>query len=464
MKAMQISRDTSVISKGKKILVATHSWAMAERIDGILDALNGGTPPEGITTFPLLSLLQLHAGHIGQKRMDVIGEDSSEGRSKSVDIIRRILSTHNVIDENGMSPWLANGLRASEDSRSRLELIVNLYDEISGVLTASGVSSDDADSISEYFSNSREDWMPPFVTQADKEFVISIYRGFTQELIDMSCITTDQFVLDSIRILETFTWRMRKETEGYDYIMVDELQLFDPQERSALELLGRSRKGVPFITSEDPSQGIFSALNTRPKSVQNEPIYLDTVHRFNKEIFDLVYFIYRKFPLNNISLKIAQNQAAQEDRPRLYMRRSEDDAIALACKLVAEKNTSSINSDNICVVTLGDVDNKITDCLESLKLPTIRMTSFDDVEQLAYSKRSIVVAPWQYVGGCQFTHVFVVTATLETPESQFAKLKELTSVYLSCSRAIESLTFISSGYTPSVIKDAMGHGLIIQQQ
>ena len=88
--------------------------------------------------------------------------------------------------------------------------------------------------------------MPPFTTIADRAFVISIYRGFIENLIDRSAITTDQFVLDSIRVLETFTWRMRKETEGYDYIFVDELQLFDPQERSALELLGRSRRGVPF--------------------------------------------------------------------------------------------------------------------------------------------------------------------------------------------------------------------------
>lgn len=49
MRALQISRDQNVISQGKRILVATHSWAMSERIDGVLNSLNGGLPPEGIT-------------------------------------------------------------------------------------------------------------------------------------------------------------------------------------------------------------------------------------------------------------------------------------------------------------------------------------------------------------------------------------------------------------------------------
>lgn len=42
MRAIQISRDPDVGAKGKRILLATHSWAMAERIDGVLRVLNGG--------------------------------------------------------------------------------------------------------------------------------------------------------------------------------------------------------------------------------------------------------------------------------------------------------------------------------------------------------------------------------------------------------------------------------------
>ena len=84
MRAIQVSRDSNVRAQGKRLLVATHSWAMSERIDGVLSTLNSGLNPEGITVFPLLSLLELHAGHIGQKKTDVIGDDSTDGRVKSI--------------------------------------------------------------------------------------------------------------------------------------------------------------------------------------------------------------------------------------------------------------------------------------------------------------------------------------------------------------------------------------------
>ncbi|MDP3897798.1 MAG: hypothetical protein Q8Q62_14090, partial [Mesorhizobium sp.] len=297
MRALQISRRDDVIAQGQRILIATHSWAMSERIDGVLNSLNGGISPDGITVFPLLSLLELHVGHIGQRKTDVVGDDSSEGRLKSFEIIAKVLHRIDVSSHPNVSGWIKDGLSASPDSRIRLELVINLYDEISGVLTASGVAPDDQESIRDYMSGTREEWMPPFLLLADRGFVIAVYKLFIGDLVDRGAITTDQMILDSIRVLETFTWRMKRETEGYDYILVDELQLFDPQERAALELLGRTKGGVPFITAEDPSQGVFSALNSRRTNVDNVPVYLDTVHRFNKEIFEFINFVYRQFPL-----------------------------------------------------------------------------------------------------------------------------------------------------------------------
>ncbi|SIQ22545.1 UvrD-helicase domain-containing protein [Aeromonas hydrophila] len=461
MRAVQLSRDPSIHAKGKKILIATHSWAMAERIDGVISTLNGGLAIDGIVIFPLLSLLELHAGHIGQQRTDIIGDDSSEGKTKSMDIIRHILSSMDRKDKSGVSEWILKSLKSEETSRTRAELIINLYDEISGILTASGVSPDDPDSIRQYINGAREDWMPPFNTTMDRGLVVSIYRSFIQELIDRSSITTDQFVLDSIRVLETFTWRMRKETDGYDYIMVDELQLFDPQERSALELLGRSKKGVPFITAEDPSQGVFSALNTRPGTSQNKPVYLDTVHRFNKGIFDLISFMYQKFPLNTLPLRIDSDRDNQEVRPNIYMAPSDSSAIELVAKLAREINDSASINDRVCIATLGDIDSDLAESLEKQKLAVTRLAGFDDVEQLSYSKRSIIVAPWQFIGGTQFSHVIVVAAAIASPQSQFSKLRELISIYLSCSRAATSLNIVCSNYTPMVIEEAKDNGLLV---
>ncbi|MGR6430270.1 UvrD-helicase domain-containing protein [Rhizobium sp. PAMB 3174] len=460
MRALQVSRDQNVISQGKRLLVATHSWAMSERIDGVLNALNGGLPPEGITVFPLLSLLELHAGHIGQRRTDVIGDDSTDGRLKSLEIISEVLSSIDVTKHPGTSKWIADAMTSSADSRARLELVVNLYEELSGVLTASGVSSDDNESIREYINAKREDWMPPFPLVTDRGMVISVYKLFMQNLIDRSAITTDQFIIDSIRVLETFTWRMRKETDGYDYIFVDELQLFDPQERAALELLGRQKKGVPFITAEDPSQGVFSTLNARRASVDNVPVYLDTVHRFNREIFEFIAFIYQKFPLNALPLKIHDTKVPGNQRPTLYSLSDDVAAVAKAVDLVATLSKSAGSNERICVVTLGDVDAQIITKLEAQRLQITRLSSFDDVEQLSYSKKSIVVSPWEFIGGTQFSHVVVIALGINAPSSQFSRLREMISIYLASSRAAETLSLICNGYIPQIIVEATENGLV----
>lgn len=460
LRALQISRDESVIKQGKRILVATHSWAMSERIDGTLTTLNGGAPPDGITVFPLLSLLELHAGHIGRQRTELIGDDSTDGRVKSLEIILNLLSRYDRNSRGAVSKWIDDALASSDDSRASLDLATNLYEEISGVLSASGVSPDDPDSIQEYIGGTREEWMPPFITIADRSFVISIYRGFMENLIDRSAITTDQFVLDSIRVLETFTWRMRKETEGYDYIFVDELQLFDPQERSALELLGRSRRGVPFITAEDPLQAVFSALNGRKTTVENAPTYLNTVHRFNREIFDLINFIYQRFPLNALPLQITSAKTASNVRPTLFNYGLKAGAISHGASLAKRLYDGANSDERVCLVTLGDVDVELVASLDALKLPVTQLKSFDDVEQLAYSRRSIVVSPWQFIGGTQFAHVVVMAIGIDENSSQFGRLREMTTVYLASSRAVETLQIVCGNYTPRILAEAGDHGLL----
>ena len=461
MRALQISRDPNVRGQGQRILLATHSWAMSERIDRVLSTLNGGISPDGITVFPLLSLLDLHAGHIGQQKINIIGDDSTDGRLKSLEIISEILLKLDYSKHFGVSDWICKASGPDSDNSLKSNLTLDLYEELTGVLTASGVAPDDQESIQRYLSSPREDWMPPFETVAGRGYVISVYKSFIESLIDRVAITTDQFILDSIRVLEIFTWRMRKETEGYDYVFVDELQIFDPQERTALELLGRLKRGVPFITAEDPAQGVFSALNSRRASVENVPVYLDVVHRFNTQIFEFISFVYQQFPLNALPLHILDTRGGGQERPTLLTFASDNDAIKNAAKLVKDIQAAAVADQRVSIVTLGGVDKDVAECLETHRLKFTRLESFDDIERLAYSKRSIVVAPWQFIGGTQFTHVVVLASGLSQPNSQFGRLRELVSVYLSCSRATESLNIICSGYIPTVIQSAAKEGMIV---
>lgn len=463
LRAVQVARSTAVSSQGQKILIVTHSWAMAERIDGILMTLTGGNIPDDVTVLPLLYVLDFHCGRGKRESIEVIGDDSKDGRVAAIELIQEVLSQDDgrAKSRPNLSAWLSQALSSSTDSRIRSELALNLYDEFTGVLSAEAVSIDDTESIKAYLSAKREDWMPPFTRAGDRRFVIEIYRAFLSKLSDRGAITTDQFVADAIRILETFTWRMRRETEGYDYIFVDELQLFDSQERLALELLGRSRGGVPFVTAEDPSQGIFAPLHRRQASSGvDASVYLKAVHRFDSSIFELIKFIYQKFPLNTIPLRIDSTRPSGGARPVLY--RCEDDEVAIDCarRCVSEAVSSLEGDRRVCVVTLGDVDDELTAALASANIPVVQLRGFDDIEQLSYRRKSVVVAPWQYVGGTQFSHVVVLAAGTGDADTSFGRLRELTAIYLASSRAAEHLEIVCGFHVPSVVQEAGSMNLL----
>lgn len=465
LRALHVARDESTAIEAKKILMVTHTWAMAERIDGIMATLSGGFIPDSITILPLLYVLKEHGGQIGRQEIEVIGDDSKSGRIASLDIIKDVLSEklERAGKNTGLSPWIVAALTASRDSRTRTELELNLYDEFTGVLAAEGVALDDNESIKRYLNSEREEWMPPFISLGDRRLVLEIYKHFLNTLLDKGAITTDQFVLDTIRILETFTWRMRRETAGYDYMFVDELQLFDSQERLALELLGRSSKGIPFCTAEDPSQGIFSALHSRRvRSGVDDSVYLESVHRFDTKIFEFIKFIYQMFPLNTIPLRIDKKKNGKSKAPVAHLCNDDSHAIRCAVELVEQHIADSTAGaqTRISVITLTDVDDVLRKSLEEKKLSVVQLKSFDDVEQLSYSRKAIVVAPWEFIGGTQFSHVIVVAAGLAQPKTSFERLRTLTAIYLSCSRAAVSLDIVCGDQVPSVIQEALESGLI----
>ena len=463
MKACLIAREEEASGRAKKILIATHSWAMAERVTGVIETLAGGQVPSLVTVLPLLYLLQIHTGQTGARTVQIIGDDSKEGRIAAIALIQEVISDEcaQLRERENLSEWLLDALSASSESRAATDLSLNLYDEFTGVLAAEGVGIDDPDSIRKYVNGNREDWMPPFATVGDRRAVVQVYRRFLAKLSDRASITTDQFVSDSVRVLETFTWRMRRETEGYDFIFVDELQLFDSQERLALELLGRSHVGVPFFTAEDPSQGVFAPLHRRQASGGvDASVYLDAVHRFDEAIFNLIRFIYQRFPLNTIPLRIDPKKSGASTLPVVHLCGDDEKAVAMAIDVTSETIAAINGGQRLCVITLGDVDDQLVGGFSQRGIQVVQLKSFDDVEQLSYTKRAAIVAPWQFVGGTQFSNVIVVVAGARPVNTGFGKLRELTALYLACSRAAERLDVICGVHVPGVVEEAITAGLI----
>lgn len=459
MRAVHLAKDDTVVGGRKKILVVAHSWAMAERIDQTITTLSCGEIPDTITVLPLLSVIQLHADSSMGGHYEVLGDDSQEGSRRVMEIIERVLSEEDLLEGLKVSQWIKDAWSAPSGSSAHGELVFDSYEEITGVIAAQNIFPGDDDKIAEYLSMEREEYLPPFDSRQDRLFCLRIFERLLSRLTDRGLITTDQLILDAIRVFETFAWNVRRQTEGYDYILVDELQLFGPQERLAISLLARTRTSFAWAAAEDPSQGIFSSLYGREGKAPLGEVYLNDVHRFNSGLFAFVQFVYGKFPLNVPALKIAREEG-RSTVPVLHTQIDAGDLPAQVCRRASQSFPSLEGDGRLAVVVIGDIADQVTAELDRGRLNAIQLRSFDDVERLSYQKKAVVVSPWQFIGGTQFSHVLLVISEAITPRSSFARLRELTAVYLGASRASDHLEVLCGNRVPQVLQDALSEGVI----
>jgi hypothetical protein len=471
IRALSEIRKAAKDGRPLRALFATHSWAMAERVDDTLQTLNGGVSVAEITVYPLLQVLRDVLGRSYASSLSILGEDSAEGRKLQFDLLSESLSSISKSDRvllsaQMLSPHVRVAMDSNPGELAWIELVEDLYEEINGVLLAEGLLPGDRKKEEEYLSQSRSDDLPPFSCRGDRSMVLLVYRDFVKRLRNWGYVTTDQLVSDATKILETFSWSVKRESEGYDLILIDELQLFDAQERFALTLLTSSSETAAFNTAEDPSQGIFSAISAQWRREvttkgRRESIELSGSHRFSDGILLFVKHLYLAFPLNAPMIPIEQQaQAAVAGSPVLYRVHSEEECAKTVARLAQSSVADLRGDERLAVICLDGASESVARELTRLGLNVSLIRSLEDVERLSYSKRSVVVGDWQFLGGTQFSHVIVSSGTGSVAKSSFGRIRELTALYVAASRAAKMLNLVIGGRAHAEIDSAVTRRLL----
>jgi len=468
IRALMETRAANSAGRRTKILFVTHSWAMAERVDSSIQALNGHRPTSDIVVLPLIQALKLSLAETYAGSLSVLGDDSTEGRQLQLELLGDVVSSISQADidafaRHGLSREIVN--RLQDSTADKVEMLNDLCEEFNGVLLPENVVPGDRDAEEKYLMSERSDEMPPFRSRGDRMFSLFAYRGYLKSLREWGAITTDQLVNDAIRVLETFSWSVRRDVEGFDEIFVDELQLFDAQERVAITLLSRNPSSATFVTAEDPSQGVFSAVSARwrrelPARSQSKTVQLSTVHRFNGRILAFIRHLYLSFPLNANSVSVDPHEAPETGTVPVLHHLATGEQVEKAVIEAARRLSGGLSKgERLAIITLDSSATLIADALGKI-LNVVLITSFDDVEKLTYARRAIVVGNWQFVGGTQFSRVLVSSRRIGAGTSAFARMKELISLYVAASRASDCLEIVVSGSLPSELKAASSDGVI----
>jgi hypothetical protein len=339
-----------------------------------------------------------------------------------------------------------------------------------------------------YLPLQRTSWMMPLSTEAEKRFVLQVYTAYVAALKEEGLLTSDQLINDFLNYLETFTWNLQRERDGYDLIFVDELHLFNEQERLVLNYLSRSAAQYPKIfMALDPRQSPSEAYADFPVSVPSRgesgradellgnvtSLTLPTIHRFSPEILRLVQHIHMLYPTvvdmgADWEFDVASLDAATESgqKPLLVQHVSVIEEVESVLTRATDLARQAPQGQRIAVALLDP--NALAEFERRLAARPQRVSLVrggDDVSALRFSRRSVALGPAEYLAGLQFWGVVVggLPNTQGLANVGYQRRRFLSLFYLAVSRAsryVEIHVNDETGGVPKVLESAVEAGIV----
>lgn len=447
-----------------RILFATHSWAVAMQVDAALRELDETGGVDQIEVLPLLAIAQALLPAERQGRgFDLLGEDNLSGKTLQLKEIDASLDHFAKGDwlayKSRCTPAFTERLAAPSGSPERNALVWDLMHEFASVLSANGILPG-VNAARQYLPLHRMPWMMPLETDGEKLVVLEIYSGFVNALRGQRLLSSDQLINDFLNYLETFAWNLRRLDDGYDIICVDELHLFNEQERLSLHYLSRDPDRYPLMfMALDPRQSpteVYADAAIGAIAVGEsgeaeatlgdvESVELKMIHRFSPEILRLVRHINDSFPGLDLGEDWAFNGDEVETsvvetgrRPTVTNHATEREEMA-AVFAAAKRAASGMGADDRVAIVLLDplVLNKYAE-YDGERPNTTAIRGRDDIDALQYSRRSVVLSAAEYVAGLQFAVVIVAGFPPDANRAAnlgYQQRRLLSLLYLAASRA-----------------------------
>jgi len=492
MRALRIAKEAPE-GQPKRILFLTHSWAMAIKVDGLVRSIGRNVPGvDAIEVYPLLSISgERDYASIGR---EPLGGDSDEGKRRSLkiidDLVNAFADTDWIAYRGGSTEAFRKPFECPPGSRERRRLAWDLLIEFGCVLAAQGLLGRAADR-ERYMRMRRVGYMMPLANQVEKEVVFGLWAKFLAHLKEHGLISSDQIVSDYLNELQTFFWEAARAARGWDVVFVDEMHLFNAQERLIFHNLLRDGDRTPLVMMAlDPKQSprqvyteVSDEKDQRAVSIYeraglagSEKIDLVEVYRYTPEIAAVIKGVVDAAPALDMSddwnLPPGVSMVASGPKPAF---RVEPDAtrvfrrsMELAASLQAEARSRSGQVAVLCL-DYERFSSYYLAAEHQYARAVFVIRSRDDIEKLRYMNRRIVFSMPEYVAGLQFDTVVLADANANlVPDGSFRGHSErnfLAELYLGISRAEHRLEFVASkdcdGLSPYLQKLADA-GLMIE--
>jgi hypothetical protein len=484
MKAIKLLKDNASC----KMLFLTHSWTTADHVQNFIEQIALNEELKRIDVFPLLSFAEMFITH--STNLIVLGDDSFSGKLEQLKLIEELVRDYKLSNmalyERRISEHFLQYLTTTDVNLEK-SFYWDLMIEFACVIGANGIMPGIA-AKDKYLKIERRPWMMTLLNDADKEFVISIYQEYIKYLMEHKNITSDQIINDYLNYLSTYNWHYDRIDKGYDYIFIDEMQLFNEQERMVLHYLTKNPDAYPVLyMAMDPRQTITETyFDYGIKDISNpdvgetsdstfgkyDEVMLGEVFRYTREILDFLKHIDKSYPAlglgsdweNNIKKTISRKGGG--NLPEIHLANSTNDEIGY---IFGQAKNYSSKGLRTAILALNN-DNYVLLKEKYSSEKAIFIESKEDTIKLQYKKRGIIISQPFYVIGLQFDVVIISGCYIHFDEhdrNQVYNLRRFISdVYLGSSRASKYLLITSNitiGSIPGFINNAVEKKYLIKK-
>lgn len=473
----------------KRFLFLTHAAKTATDIETMLI----GMEPDLAVNFlasdhPELVISTLWSLANRQMRYDLDGLtpvslDGHEGREFQADLLCDVINNYLAGDWivycSGCSQPFVEYMQSTPDSKVRRFFLWEVLNEFACVLDAEGVKNQ-SNLRQQYLTEKRKSWMMVLNSKEERQVILDLYDQFRAALRKLNAIGGDQMVTDFLNHLDSFRWEATREKEGYDAVFVDELHLFNRQERMIFRHLLRSAEGTPCVfmaydAKQSPRDTFLNLPSADAKQLdfwrdaklgKVDKIELIDIFRYTPQIAKTLSCIDEAFP----------GQDLDDDWPKYSgISKIGDGLLPTLSTLVSTVAiyTKVFERAKNLQRSLGKAGRVAVLCVsneqfgrylnfEELRDSFYAVTSRDEASAIGANGRRFIFSMPEYVAGMQFNTVLLIDVNQgEVPQGPYAAAalrKFAAQVYLGASRAEQRLEIYASkenGGAASLISKAV---------
>lgn len=292
--AMRYLNDAREKSIAVSVLYVVHNTAMAQIVADRFRTLGAEEyMTSSVQRLTITTLANYGQRWVGIPDNNVIDKDAQKTKQFQLEQVRAALRQTFELNSTRIekqSKLLAQ-INNNDDLFSIFALLVMA--EISSAIKGRGLIDDEKRYVNAEAPLSR---LHRLLSQFERSIVYDCFRRYNEVVFEeYELLDSDDVAISLSGRLRTPIWQLKRKTDGFEFVFIDEAQLFNENERRIFPYLSKGvTSHVPLILALDAAQEPFGFSSAGLAAIgiadiENEE--LPSNHRSTREIVDLAFFV-----------------------------------------------------------------------------------------------------------------------------------------------------------------------------